>query len=110
MYFESLRAENVRYLEPCEHDFRDGQDAIRKWTVLEATDASHALLRCVALVGLGRRQMPLLACRVNGELVEQQDRPAHLEFVLIRHAPQERRPRRPPRYRGWVAPDQDAAR
>ena len=102
MYFESLRAENIRHLEPCELDFRDGQDAIRKWTVLEATDASHALLRCVALGGLGRRQMPLLARRVNGELVGQPDRPAHLEFVLIRHAPQERRPHSPVRQQsGW---------
>ncbi len=102
MYFESVRAENVRHVESCEHDFRVGQGVIRKWTVLEATEASHTLLRCVALGGLGRRQMPLLACRVNGELVEQQDRPAHLEFVLLRHAPQERAPHSAVRQQsGW---------
>jgi hypothetical protein len=72
MDVEPLRAENVRHLEPCEHDVRAGHDAIRKSTVLEATDASHALMRCAALVRLGRRQMPPLACRVSTELVEQQ--------------------------------------
>ncbi|MCZ7640134.1 MAG: hypothetical protein M5U12_31205 [Verrucomicrobia bacterium] len=102
MHIESLRAENVRHLEPCEHAFSAGQGAIRKWTVLEATDASHALLRCVALAGLGRRQMLLLACSLNGELVEQRALPAHLEFVLIRHAPQERMPHSPVRQQsGW---------
>ncbi|MBE7502570.1 MAG: hypothetical protein HS113_20245, partial [Verrucomicrobiales bacterium] len=102
MYIESLRAENVRHLEPREYDFRVGQGAIRKWTVLEATDASHALLRGVALVNLGRRQVPLLAGRLNGELVEEPDRAAHLEFVLIRHAPQERMPHSPVRQQsGW---------
>jgi hypothetical protein len=102
MYIESLRPENVRHLEPREHDFRDRQGAIRKWTVFEATEASDTLLRCMALAGLGRRQIALLPSRVPRALVEQEDRPAVLEFVLIRHAPQERRPHRPARRQsGW---------
>jgi hypothetical protein len=59
MYFESFRADNVRHLEPGEHNFRAGRGAIRKWTVLEATEASAALVRCLALASLGRRQMQL---------------------------------------------------
>lgn len=90
MYFESLRAENVRHLGFYEHDFGDGRGAIRKWTVLEASEASGALLQCLALAGLGQRQMHVVAPRICSMMIEQRNRPSHLEFVLIRHAPQER--------------------
>lgn len=102
MYFESLRAENIRHLGSYEHDFGDGLGAIRKWTVLEATEASGALLRCLALAGLGRRQIPRVAPRICRMLIGQGDRPSHLEFVLIRHAPQERGLHSPVRRQsGW---------
>lgn len=102
MYFESFRADNVRHLEPGENDFRAGRGAIRKWTVLEATEASDALVRCLALAGLGRRQMPKVASRICGMMIGQGDRPSLLEFALIRHAPQERGPHSPVRrLSGW---------
>jgi hypothetical protein len=102
MYFESLRAENVRHLEPGEHDFRAGRGAIRKWAVLEVSEASDALVRCLALAGLGRKQMAMLTSRVSETLIGPGDRPPHFEFVLIRHAPQERGAHTPARrLSGW---------
>ena len=102
MYFESFRAEHVRHLASSAHDFREGRGAIRKWTVLEAGEASDALLRGLALAALGRRQMPLLTSRVPVELAARKDHPARLEFVLIRHAPQERAFHSPVRrWSGW---------
>jgi len=102
MYLEFLRAENVRHLAPREYDFSDGRGAIRRWTVLPATEASDALLRCLALASLGQRQMPLLATQVGAELGERSERPVRLELVLVQHAPQERAPHRPVRRQvGW---------
>jgi hypothetical protein len=102
MYLESLRTENVRHLGSCEHGFGDGPGAIRKWTLLEASEASGTLLQCLALAGLGQRQIHLVAPRICRLLMEPRGRPSQLEFVLIRHAPQERNPHTPVRRQaGW---------
>ncbi len=90
MYLERLLPENVRHLAPVEQVFSDGPQQIRRWTLLSAGAAATARLRCLALASLGRWQMSRLAERVLPLLAADADRPVRVEFVLIRHAPQER--------------------
>jgi hypothetical protein len=102
MYLERLLAENVRHLAAVEQVFSDGPQQIRRWTLLSAGAAATGLLRCLALVSLGRWQMSRLAGRVSPLLVSDTHRPVRLECVLIRHAPQERLPHSPSRHhQGW---------
>jgi len=102
MYLERLLAENVRQLAAVEQVFSDGPQQIRRWTLLNAGAAATGLLRCLALVSLGRWQMARLAGRVLPLLASDTHRPVRLEFVLIRHAPQERLPHSPSRHhQGW---------
>jgi hypothetical protein len=102
MYLERLLAENVRHLAAVEQVFSDGPHQIRRWTLLSAGAEATGLLRCLALVSLGRWQMSRLAGRVPPLLASDTHRPVRLEFVLIRHAPQERLPHSPSRHhRGW---------
>jgi hypothetical protein len=102
MYVERLLPENVRNLAPVEQVFSDGPQQIRRWTLLSAGTAATARLRCLALVSLGRWQMSRLAGRVLPLLAAEPDRPVRVEFVLIRHAPQERGPHSPSRHhQGW---------
>src|ERR1035441_7809060 len=102
MYLERLLPENVRHLAPVEEVFSDGPQQIRRWTLLSAGAAATARLRCLALISLGRWQMSRLAGRVRPLLAAHLDRPVQVEFVLIRHAPQERQPHSPSRHQqGW---------
>jgi hypothetical protein len=102
MYLERLLAENVRHLAAVEQVFSDGPQQIRRWTLLSAGAASTVRLRCLALVSLGRWQMSRLAGRVLPLLAADTHRPVRVEFVLIRHAPQERLPHSPSRHhQGW---------
>ena len=102
MYLERLLPENVRRLAPVEQVFSDGPHRIRRWTLLSAGPAATAQLRCLALVSLGRWQMSRLAGRMMPLLAAHPDRPVRVEFVLIRHAPQERGPHSPSRHhQGW---------
>jgi hypothetical protein len=102
MYLERLLAENVRQLAAVEQVFSDGPQQIRRWTLLNAGAAATGLLRCLALASLGRWQMSWLAGRVLPLLASDAHRPARVEFVLIRHAPQERLPHSPSRHhQGW---------
>src|ERR1035437_5391268 len=102
MYLERLLAENVRHLAAVEQVFSDGPQQIRRWTLLSAGAASTARLRCLALVSLGRWQMSRLAGRGPPLLAADTHRPVRVEFVLIRHAPQERLPHSPSRlHQGW---------
>ena len=102
MYLERLLPENVRHLAPVEQVFSDGPRRIRRWTLLSAGTAATAQLRCLALVSLGRWQMSRLAGRVMPLLAAEPDRPVQVEFVLIRHASQERGPHSPSRHhQGW---------
>ena len=102
MYLERLLPENVRHLAPVEQVFSGGPQQIRRWTLLNAGAAATAQLRCLALVSLGRWQMSRLAERVLPLLAAEPDRPVQVEFVLIRHAPQERGPYSPSRHhQGW---------
>jgi hypothetical protein len=102
MYLERLLAENVRHLAAVEQVFSDGPQQIRRWTLLSTGEAATGLLRCLALVSLGRWQMSLLAGRVLPLLASDTHRSVRLEFVLIRHAPQERLPHSPSRHhQGW---------
>jgi hypothetical protein len=102
VYLERLLPENVRRLAPIEQAFSDGPKQIRRWTVLSAGAAATARLRCLALASLGRWQMSRLAGRVLPLLAANTHRPVQVEFVLIRHAPQERMPHSPSRHhQGW---------
>lgn len=92
MYLERIRAENVRHLQAVEHVFSTEAQDLRRWTLLREGKAATALLRCVALVNIGRWQMSQLMARVAPLLASDPDHPARLEFVLIQHAPQERGP------------------
>ena len=102
MHIEFLRAENVRHVAPSDCDFSDGRGALRRWTRLPASEASDALLRCLALASLGRRQTSVLAPKLGTMLGVRTEHPALLEYTLIYHAPQERGPHRPARRQsGW---------
>ncbi|MCX6926925.1 MAG: radical SAM protein, partial [Verrucomicrobia bacterium] len=102
MYLERLFPENVRHLAAVEQVFSDGPQQIRRWTLLSAGAAATAQLRCLALISLGRWQMSRLAERVLPLLAAKPDRPVRMEYVLIRHAPQERLPHSASRYhQGW---------
>ena len=102
MYLERLLPENVRTLAPVEQVFSDGPQQIRRWTLLSAGAAATAQLRCLALASLGRWQMSRLAGQVMPLLAADSARPVQVEFVLIRHAPQERLPHSPSRHhQGW---------
>src|ERR1019366_82221 len=75
---------------------------IRRWTLLSTGAAATARLRCLALASLGRWHMARLAGRVLPLLAANTHRPVQVEFVLIRHAPQERMPHSPSRHhQGW---------
>ena len=102
MYFERLFLENVRHLADGEHDFMTGPGQLRRWNLLPAGAGSSALLRSLALAGLGRRQVQRLAEPAPPDLARRSDQPVHIEFVQIRHAPQERGPASPVRrHLGW---------
>jgi len=102
VYLERLLPENVRHLAPVEQVFSDGPQQIRRWTLLSTGAAATARLRCLALAGLGRWQMSRLAGRVLPLLAADTHRAVRVEFVLIRHAPQERLPHSPSRHhQGW---------
>ena len=88
MYLERIWPENVRHLPSVEHVFSTEAQDLRRWTLLREGEAATALLRCVALVNIGRWQMSRIMARVAPLLASDPDHPARLEFVLIRHAAQ----------------------
>jgi hypothetical protein len=90
MHIERLLAENVRHLGGREHDFTAGPGRLRQWNRLPADNSSSALLRSLALTGMGWRQVQALTKEFPPELAERSGQPVHLEFVQVRHAPQER--------------------
>jgi hypothetical protein len=102
MYFERLLVGNVRYLGNSAHDFAIGPGHLRRWNLFPAGSSSSALLRALALAGLGQRQLERLAQRSPLSLAERVDQPVHLEFVQVRHALQEREATSPVRrHLGW---------
>ena len=102
MYLERLFPENVRHLTAVEQVFTDGPQQLRRWTLLSAGAAATARLRCLALASLGRWQMSRLAARMRPLLAADPVQPVRVEFVLVRHAPQERLPHSPSRHhQGW---------
>jgi len=102
MYFERLLVGNVRYLGNSAHDFAIGPGRLRRWNLFPAGSSSSALLRALALAGLGQRQLERLAQQSPLGLAERADQPLHLEFVQVRHAHQERGPASPVRrHLGW---------
>ena len=102
MYLERLLPENVRHLAAVEEVFSDGPQQIRRWTLLTPGAAATARLRCLALAGLGRWQIARLAGRMTPLLAADAKSPVRVEFVLVRHAPQERLPHSPSRHhQGW---------
>jgi len=102
MYLERLLVRNVRRLGNREYDFTIGPKHLRQWTVLPGGTSSSVLLRVLALTGMGRWQLEGLAQQRSLNLNERPDHLAHLEFIQIRHAPQERAPASPVRrHLGW---------
>lgn len=102
MHFERLWVKNIRNLGRREHEFTAGPGRLRRWNLLPAGPASSALLRSLALAGLGQRQVDRLAQRVPVCLAQRPAEVVHLEFVQVRHAPQEREPTSPARRQaGW---------
>jgi hypothetical protein len=102
MYFERLFLENARNLDDREHDFTTGSGRLRQWNLLPSGAAASALFRLLALGGLGRLQSKQLAQESPPDLARRPGQPLHLEFVLVRHAPQERGPHSPVRrHLGW---------
>ena len=102
MHFERLWVENVRHLGSREYGFTTGQGCLRQWNLLPAGCSASALLRCLAIAGMGQRQLQKLAQQSPLDLAERSDKPAHLEFTQVRHAPQERGPASPARrHLGW---------
>jgi hypothetical protein len=102
MYIERLLVENVRYLGRAEHDFTAGPGQLRQWNLLPSGSSSSALLRSLALAGTGWQQVQALAKQFPLALAERPGQPVHLEFVQVRHAPQERGSASPVRqHLGW---------
>ena len=75
MYFERLLVGNVRYLGSSAHDFAIGPGRLRRWNLFPAGSSSSALLRALALAGLGQRQLERLAQRSPLYLAERADQP-----------------------------------
>jgi hypothetical protein len=92
MHFERLLLTNVRHLDDREYDFTLGPGRLRRWNLLPAGVATSTLLRSLALAGLGRRQLQGLTEQFPLELADRAEQPVHLEFVQVRHAPQECQP------------------
>ena len=102
MHFERLLAGNVRHLGNREHDFTTGPGRLRRWNLLPAASSSSALLRSLAMAGLGWRQLEKLAQQSPLDLADRPDQPVHIEFVQLLHAPQERGLASPVRrHLGW---------
>ena len=94
---------NVGHLGHREYHFAMGPRQLLKWILLPAGAPSGALLRALALGGMGRLQVQNLSRQAWPDLAECPGRPVRLEFVQVRHAPQERGPASPVRRRtGWV--------
>jgi hypothetical protein len=90
MHIEWLSLKNIRYLDDQEMDFRTGQSQLRKWNFLPMDRATVTLLRVLALTGLGRLHAQFLAQRFPPRLPARASAPALIEFIQVRHAPQER--------------------
>ncbi len=102
MHFERLFVENARHVRQREHDFTAGPGRLRRWNVLTAGQPGSAVLRALAMAGLGCQQLEELARRSPLELGRRRDQPVRVEFVRVRHAPQERGPTSPARrHIGW---------
>jgi hypothetical protein len=102
MHIERLRVQNARHLDDREHDFTIEPGRLRKWNLLPAGHSSLALLRALALAGLGRRQVQWFAQQPLPLPAAHRDRPVQVEFVQVRHAPQERGAASPARrHLGW---------
>jgi hypothetical protein len=101
MHFERFLADNAAHLGHREYHFAIGPRQLRKWILLPADASSGALLRALALGGMGRLQVQNLPRQAWPDLAQCPDRPVRLEFVQVRHAPQE--PASPVRRQaGWV--------
>lgn len=101
MHIEHLNIVNARKLSRSAWDFAAGDGTIRKWTVLPRTIESRVLLNYVARACAGTRQMPLMEA-VLPPVEAVRAGPVSMEFVLVRHAPQECGVVQPPRKRsGW---------
>jgi hypothetical protein len=102
MHLERLLVDNVRRLGSHEYDFATGPGRLRRWNLLRLGADSSILLRLLALAGMGRMQLREMARQSLLDLIERSDQPACLEFVQIRHAPQERNASSPARrHVGW---------
>jgi hypothetical protein len=80
--------------------FADTPGSIRKWMFLPRTDAARGLFPYVAMACCGGRHIEALRGQIAGRFAH---REAILEYVQVRHAPQERGIDRPVRRGGgWI--------
>ncbi len=99
MHLERLFTANARGLDKFAWDFRSGDDAIRKWTVLPRGTRSRSLVGYLALACAGKRQALELS-KVLPPFAAAGEEPITLEFVMNRQVPQECAPSQCPRRRG----------
>ena len=90
MHIEWLSVKNIRHLDDQEMDFTAGQGHLRKWNCLPMDRSTLPLLRVLALSGMGRIHAQFLSQRFPPKLNARASAPAIIEFVQVRHAPQER--------------------
>lgn len=111
MHFERLRLSGLRDAGDAEHIFAVDPRHLRRWNLFPAGASALATLRALALAGLGRRQLQQLDARWLSRWPAHRDSPASVEFLQVRHAPQERGPHSPARrLSGWVLDTQGRSR
>jgi hypothetical protein len=82
--------------------FTAGRTHLRRWNLLSAGPGALTVLRSLALAGLGRRHVAILTKERPLGLADDRGEPVDIEFLQIRHAPQERSSTTPVRrHLGW---------
>ena len=106
MHLERLFIDDGPGAVGVERSFAADSGSIRKWAFLSGTDNARELFSWVALASCGIRHVEALRHQIGGELAPP-GTIRRLEFVQIRHAPQECGVRQPARRSGgWIiAPD-----
>ena len=88
MHLEHLLIDNARGLDKSDWDFRNGPDALRKWTVLPRGNRTRSLVGYLALACTGKRQALELS-KMLPPFAAASEGPITVESVIHRQAPQE---------------------
>lgn len=104
MYLERLWVENAARLTDGEWRFAATSNAIRKWTVWTREETPGALWAFVTLACAGKQQVEAVR-RLLPPVTPPNGRPTRVEFLRVRHAPQDCGPHQPSReIAGWQIP------